>query len=434
MPSSRSCERAAFPILTAMIRGENWTASSVRNPILRKNYRRLGRTFCRSHRISDALCQPALQLVSIIVERSELLSAPHDLKRHLIPALLRVISYADRWIRSPESWEPDQQNLWSSLLNHLFVRWEVPRFFESAWLTKGSLCHLERNWFCDIATGLSWRKLEGVPASTSKRAIHLAMQAPNEFTPRQALRWGQLKALGASSELIEEVLKSVVVNNLSNEEIWSRLFEKVVQNHHFDVRDFTLIADVFEELYRRYQFNRARDLISLPLSELLNHCRHYWSVLLKDSLADGLKFRTHDLQSSGLRRDLTHFTNAQWEPMAEVEDEELVHRAKNGSETTWQIMQLTRPAQLVAEGLAMNHCVGSYRRSCQGNYSAIFALGEIVNESSCRRVIRKATFEVFPKHRWIVQAKGRWNDPLETLEHEVISKWANRNQIRYRSA
>lgn len=432
MSSFRSREGAALSVLAAIIRGEAWTASSVRNPVLRKNYRRLGRAFCRSNKITDSLRGPCLDLFSAVVGRCDLLEVAHPLGRDLVSALIRVGAYSNRWIRSPDEWEPSGDDLWVDLLDHLFVQWEVPVFFRSAWLTKGALRHRERDWFCELATGRNWRMLEGIPASMSKRAVHVALQAPDHLKPREALRWGQLTAMGASGELIGEVLQSCVVNNLSNDEIWSRLFKKVVGERHFAPRDFGLIADVFEGLHRRYQFNRARDLAGLPLRELLTHCRRSWRRLLDDALADGLKFRTRDIRVAGLRKDLQHFTDACWEAMEDVRDEDVVHRAGTGRETRWQVNQLTRHAQLVAEGLAMNHCVGGYRRRCLRRDSAIFSVGKVEVENGCRRVKRKVTVEVCRISRVIAQARRRWNDLPSDLEQEVISTWARRNGIEVR--
>ena len=418
-------------ILIAIIHGEGWKLSSVRNLVLRKNFRRLGRAFCRSNSITDDLRVSCAQLLLVVVERSDLLQVDHALGRHLVTALLRVAAYSDRWIRTPEDWEPEGDDLWMSLLNHLFVRWELPDFFRSAWLTKGTLRHLERDWFCEVANGLNWRKLERVPKSVSKRAVHFAMKAPADLKPRQALRWGQLRSLGASNDLIGEVLRSCVVNNLSNDEIWFRLFEKMVGDENFDSGDFGLVADVFEGLYRKWQFSRARELVGLPLRELLNHCRQYWRILLKDAVTDGLKFRIDDIREAGLRRNLQHFTNAVWEPMESVEDLELRHRTRKGMISSWEIVQLTRHSQLVVEGLTMNHCVGGYRRNCQQESSAIFSVGEIMEEGGCRRVERRVTVEVYPKGRFVVQARRRWNDDPGEIEKEVIGKWARRNGIRY---
>ena len=419
-------------MLTAIIRGEAWTASSLRNPILRKNYRRLNRTFCRSNPVTEDLCEPCLRLLPIVGSRSDLLSAGHRLGRHLIPALLRVAAYADRWIRSPEDWIPKEGDQWSDLLRHLFVRWELPAFFESAWLEKGDLRYLERDWYCDIAAGKNWRKLEKIPASVTGRSVHFAMTAPDELTVREALRWGQLTAMGASPALIDEVLKSCVVNTISNDEVWSCLLAKVVGSKNFESRNFGMMADFFGGLYQWNQFFRARDLVRLPLSELLNHCRKHWRRLLDNALADGLKFKTDDLGDAGLRRDLQRYTHAWWEPMECVPIEEIQHRARNGKKTVWQVTQLVRHSQLVAEAVAMNHCVDSFRRSCQRKFSAIFSVGEMVDQDGCQQVERRVTVEVYRKKRWVIQAKRRWNDEPERVELEVISQWARANAILVR--
>ena len=426
MSSSRFYDGAALSVLTAIIRGEAWTASSLRNPILRKNYRRLNRIFCRSHSITDSLREPSLRLFSVIAERSELLSSEHRLGRELVSVLIRVSAYSDRWIRSPEAWVPMGGDVLRDLMKHLFVQWELPTFFEKAWLAKGDLRYLERDWYCDLAMGKNWRKLEKVPTSVTSRAIHWALQAPESFSIRQALRWGQLMAMGADDDLIEMVLQSAVVQNLSNDEIWFRLLKKVMAAEGFVSHDFGMIADYFEMLYQRSQYFRARELVGLPLDDLRRHCRAYWSRLLEHALEDGLKFDTQDLGEAGLRRELLHFTSAVWDPMEGVHEYEVTPGTKP-EEAHLKIIQLQRHSQLIAEGLAMKHCVGGYRRACQRGYSAIFSLRESNEEGQTMRSIM--TIEVSRKTRRIVQAKAKWNDWPSHKELEILEAWASRNQL-----
>ena len=218
-----------------------------------------------------------------------------------------------------------------------------------------------------------------------------------------------------------------MVQNLSNDEIWFRLLEKVTAEEGFSSRDFGMIADYFELLYQRSQYARARELVGVPLKELRRHCRAYWGRLLEHALEDGLKFHTHDLREAGLRRELLHFTSAIWEPIVGVSEHEMTRRTKSGDLSHLKIIQLQRHSQLIAEGLAMKHCVGGYRRACQRGHSAIFSLREWNDEG--RTVRSVVTIEVSRKTRRIVQAKAKWNDAPRREELEILDAWATHNQL-----
>lgn len=432
MPSSHFAGETMRSVLTAIIRGQPWKASSVPHPILRKNFRRLGRSFCASRTTVGHLVGPCLRLLPVVVERSHLLSTRHVPGRHLIPALLRIAAYSDRWIRSPDDWVPASDNHFGDLLRHLFVRWEIPLFFDSAWLEKGSLKMLERDWYCEIGTGGSWRECEGMPL-VPKKAIHLAMRAPKEMTVREALRWGQMKALKLPDDLIPEVLSSVVVKCLSNEEIWTRLLAKLADAPDFKAKDFGMLADFFHAHYRTCRFNRARDLVALPLHELVRSCWKFWRTLYRNAGADGLSFRSDDLHEPGLRDELWYFCHSSWGRMEDVEDGELCHRDRCGRVTKWRIRQLVKYSQLLVEGQRMQHCVGSYRRDCLSGKSAIFSLGLVHQvDGICERVEPRVTIEVCRHSKWVLQARAKWNAVPGVTESEVLARWGRKDWLRGR--
>jgi hypothetical protein len=429
MSFSRSRSGAAVAIVSAIIRGDAWAASSVRNPVLRSHYRRLGRCFCRANDITDSLRESSLRLFAAIIGRGDLLTSPHSLKRELIPGLLRMAAYADRWIREPEDWVNEGGDLFDALLKHLFVRWEVPCFFRLAWLTKGRLRHLDRDWYCEVAGGKSWRKCDGVPRSVSRRAIHRAMKAPENLTMVQALRWGQLTELGFSSESIGEALSESLTTNLSSDDIWFSLIQKFQGEGDSGFLDFGMIGDFFEVLYRSYQFQRARDLVQLSKSDLLNHCCRYWNTLLDAAQEDGVKFRNPDVRNVGLRKELKQFTFSQWDPMDRVLDEEIRMGRKGGQRTVWRVFQLHRHSQLLAEGMAMRHCVAGYREKCQRGASAIFSIRRLHENESAANLESVMTVEVCRASRRIVQARGRWNARLTCSDEDVLRAWAERNNM-----
>ena len=81
----------------------------------------------------------------------------------------------------------------------------------------------------------------------------------------------------------------------------------------------------------------------------------------------------------------------------------------------WRFTELTNTQQLIDEGNAMNHCVGSYTVSCVDQHSAIFSLQD---ESG-----RIATVEIDPLVKSVEQAQGKCNAGLRKATLSVIDKW-----------
>ncbi|WP_193212425.1 PcfJ domain-containing protein [Luteolibacter marinus] len=434
MSFHRSRTGADLSIVSGIIAGRPWVAATVKNPHLRKHGRALGRTFRQGRAVTDELRGPCLRLFESVARQSQLLVRGHPLERDLVPMLVRVAAYAAEWLRPPEAWRapagaaPKEQ--WEDLLRHLFVEWPMPGFFYSAWRVRGDLRVLERDWFCHVGGGGSWRKAVDFPPSISSRAVHHALMAPADLTIRQALRWGQLMALGAPQALVDDVLGSGMVGDLSNDAVWSRLFAKLVAAGDFDAREFGVIADVLLELMAHFHFNFVRRLLDRPLAELRRHAFGRWRGLLAAAAAEGIRFRNPDVTRTGLRAELRHLTEAAWEPMPGIARFE-VERREQGVEksSVWWIGERLNHAQLMAEGREMRHCVSGYWRRCRSGRSAIFSLRQLHPAVAPERVVSRLTIEVDRGTRRIVQARGKWNRWPDEMEFGILAEWARSNGL-----
>jgi hypothetical protein len=434
MSSVRSRTGEECSIVAGIIAGRPWTASTVKNPHLRKHARALGRTFRDARPVTDALREPCRRAFEALARHSHLLDRAHPLTGDLVPMLVRVSAYAAHWVRPPEDWQaparstPEAQ--WRDFLRHLFAAWPVPEFFDSAWQVRGDLWCLERDWFCHLGRGGSWRKAEGFPKSISRQAVHFALHAPAGLTVREALRHGQLAALGASAALEKEVLASAMTRDLSHDDFWSPLLAKVAAARGFDPREFGVVADVIAELLRHEHFNRARQLIELPFAELRRHAFRRWRGLLEAAKAEGVRFRDPDLTRAALRAELRHFSESGWEPMRDVGRFEIERSEGYEPPSLWLIQERLNHAQLTAEGEALRHCVAGYWRRCREGNSAIFSLLQFHPAVAHERIVPRLTIEVERSSRRVVQARGKWNRGPDATEYRVLEDWAKRNELR----
>lgn len=269
-----------------------------------------------------------------------------------------------------------------------------------------------------------------MPPSITSRALHLAMKAPRTLTIRQALRWGQIRSLGGSPELLAAVLSSRMVDDLSNDAVWSPLFEKLTTATGFDAKHFGLIADTLLEVIRRESWQRAQILTGLPLRELLSHCRRYWRSILKLAGMDQPDSSRKDIHCPHLRHELQQLIAIQWTRLPRSRPFASTH-TEGGQTLSCRIVELTHAWQLVAESRTMKHCVDTYSRSCKLGQCSIFSVrtedvveGKTVTTSHL-------TIEVHRRSRRIVQVRGRRNQYIHPQRIPLLRKWAGEMELRF---
>lgn len=428
--SEESCRSASVVLRIAA--GEPWTARKIRNNNLRQHCHLLARNV--RPQSTQAPLTSLSELLEVIANRTQLFTAIHPTNFPVIPVLARIAAYSDRWIRRPLLWTPDETTeprlLMRSLLQHLFALWPVPEFFDSAWLVKGELIHQERDWYCHLAHGGSLREVQGMPPSISSKGLHLAMSAPTDLTIRQGLRWGQLKALGASDALTAEVLGSRMVEDLSNDAIWSRLFQKFARAADFAPGEFGIIADTLLALISQDQEKKAEALVGLPNRELASYSTRFWQTMMQSIVRDGVNLRKTEITSSHTRYYFRILANAKWSAFLGDYLPDAPQRHSRNS-YRYGIVELTQHTQLIAEGQAMKHCVGSYMRRCKQGWSAIFSLRKYPLGDEAQQMERCATIEVRPRTRQILQVRGKRNQVYRASQIPAIRVWAQKYGLTF---
>ncbi len=419
--------RSGESVVVDVIDGRPWIAHHVRNNNLRQHCHVLASTFRSPHPLTTPLGPAARRLFRHIAHATELLTAVHPKHLQVVPALVRMAHYHERWIRDPSEWMPDPSRSarfqLHDLAAHLFARWPMPEWFGAAWFVKGDLTYLERDWYCHVGRGSSLRKLVGMPPSMTHRALRLAGNAPAHLTIREALRWGQVKALGGSDELMAEVLKSRMVKELSNDAVWSRLMEKMAAAKPSFPRHFGIISDMLLEVIRIDGWSRAEDLVGLPLPELLRHSRRFWTAILASGVEALPEMSKLDIHCPHARAQLGALASTRWARLPYVRDIRVTRERKSGR-TTWSVVELTSLAQLIAETRAMRHCVNSYGKTCVSGHSSIFRMRMHGEEPGCLSGQGNLTIEVNRQSRRVVQIRGQYNRFPTTGEIRLVRHWA----------
>ncbi|BCU76655.1 PcfJ domain-containing protein [Luteolibacter sp. LG18] len=411
-------------LVVHLIDGLPWTVSHVRPNPLRQHCRQLARTFRVSNPIADRLRPRCRRLFEVVADRSGLLTAVHP-SEFRSAVLIRMVWYSDAWCQPPEDWWPDTTTSprvqWRSLLRHLFGPYPVPAFFESAWFVEGPLSCPERDWYCLASAGKSLRRAQGMPPSVSARALHLAMQAPADFTIRQALRWGQLRALGCRPRFRKLVLESGMASDFRNDAVWLKLMAKVAVTRSGQ-RDFGKVVDFLAEELRWTGSASGLKWVGLPWDELRTKARRFWRKALAQSQQQGVAWPRAELGNPLFRLRLSHCLRDRWEPMPEPP----LFESGTQGRWRWEILQLTTQLELMMEGRAMKNCLATYGKLCREGRAAIFSfrLAEDWEPTT-----RWCVVDVDPSSRKVMQVRDRANHRLPWQSVPFLRDWARRHGL-----
>jgi hypothetical protein len=96
----------------------------------------------------------------------------------------------------------------------------------------------------------------------------------------------------------------------------------------------------------------------------------------------------------------------------------------------WEIKQICNIDDLFREGQRMHHCVASYAKSCVIGDCGIFNVSCSNNfNKGYGKLISHATVEI-SRGKTLVQARGKWNKPVEKKVMKIIKLWARDNKIK----
>ena len=321
------------------------------------------------------------------------------------------------WIRSPNLWVPRSHNArrqFASLSRHLLARYPVPAFLDAAWLRGDPAADRYRAWFRHIGAGRSLRLLTA-PIRWTKRAGHHFLRAPEHYSVEQALRWGQIRALGGEPRLVEAVVASRLGTSLENEAFWSTVLAFLARHPWLDPAQVGPIVDyLHDQRFTRQDVFVARgDRRQLPPPQpRLSMKGRSLEALLRQ-----VERWHRDLARSGPG------AGRSWGPSGIGElDFETGVRGENLR--VWRVRELLSAAELRREGSAMHHCVATYASGCASGHSSIWTL----ELWSFERVQKRLTIALNANHV-IVECRGRCNRPPNTQERQILSRWAEQEGL-----
>ena len=323
-----------------------------------------------------------------------------------VDGLYAISAHSEHWQRAPESWKPVRHGLYNrfgELLRHLFALYPLPSFFDSAWFAGvGPEATRQQQWYLHVGRGGNIRSA-GLPMAYTKRMAHLFLQAPDDYSVTNALRWGQILALGGSKELVEHLNATPLGSRLEHEDFWISLIHFLVNNPMMDLSKVGPVVDYIEYLKFRNREPVDGDAgveAAGPPSGPPDP-RFSMKGRTADSLLDLV-----DAWHRAMSKE-TGGTAGGWADSGFPEFEFIEEEADSGHTIRWTISEILTRTELFREGKAMKHCVRSYAHSCAKGTKSVWSVKrEDTDTGANRRVLTIALKNDMSR---VVQARGKCN-------------------------
>lgn len=333
--------------------------------------------------------------------------------RTYFDGLLGVIRSHALWIRPISSWKPPcrhPRQMFSNLVRHLFAEYPVPQFMDSVWfLHEGEESERMQGWFRHLGKGLNLRTAQ-LPIRYTKRMAHDFMQAPAHYRVTDALRWGQILALGGTARLVEAVCATDLGGDFSDDDFWVSVFRFFIANPRLESSHVGPMIDFLLDQRRPgIQITRNGEQVQVPAP----HPNYSMKGRTPQSVM-------RQMEEWHRRLEEQEHPDVHWTSLGLAEYEQVDGSVELGTVRKWTVTELLSSADLVAEGRAMHHCVASYINHCLDGISSIWAM----RLESGDGMTSQATIEVRPGRKLIVQARGRYKAGLTGYQRLVLQRWA----------
>ena len=354
-----------------------------------------------------------LKLLLYLEDNSDLLK-----ETIYIQGIAALANHHESWLRSPEIWKVKKHNRdrqFSELARHLLAAYEVPFFMDSVWFN-GNVTH--QDWFKHIGTGQNIRTAADMPIPFTKKMAHHFLKAPRHYTIEEALRWGQVHALGGDKYLADALRGTRLTETFSNDDFWINVIRFFIANPMLDVNHANPIIDYI--WHQKYQNRRV--FIEQGVAREIGPAQPNFSMRRRtpETLLHQVEAWHGELGREAKSGELEWFGSE----IGEFHTLEGSEAARNMK--FWSIRELLSSDELIDEGRALGHCVSTYARSCHTGRSSIWSL-EIEDENGRRKIL---TIEVAPQAKLIRQVRGKRNRSATPKEKDLLGRWAEQEGLR----
>lgn len=337
---------------------------------------------------------------------------------YYVDALISMHSHRHRWIRSIDEWAPNSHNRekqFLSLVQHLFLKYKVPKFFSSVWFRRDASAKRYQKWCIDIGNGHNPR-LGPAPIPLTKKAAHFFLSAPDGYSIEQAIRFGQIRAAGGNNRLCNAVIGTRLGADFSNDEFWQSVIRFFIRNPSLELSQVGPIVDFLQ--YHKYE--RQQVFLENGETRWMPPPQPHLSMKKRTLVALLTQVNQWHRRLGKIKENL----GVRWASSG-IRAANFV-RGKDARKTIWRINELLSHKELVREGNSLKHCVATYSRYCRDGHSSIWSM---TSEDSAGNLRRRQTIEV-NRYRRIVQCRGRMNKLPTDQERQIVEMWAKAESLQ----
>ncbi|MBK6895661.1 MAG: PcfJ domain-containing protein [Alphaproteobacteria bacterium] len=332
-------------------------------------------------------------------------------------AATRLYLYRQNWIREPKTWKPRSYNArkqFASLAQHLFARYPVPSFMESAWFDTRKDGALKRRWYIHLGAGRNMRTAPELPVPLTKMVAHHFILAPNCCGILEAFRWAQVCAFGGDERLALAVARTWLGQTYEHAAFWDSVVRYFIEQRELPHTQIPVVVD-----YLQSQKYKVRECVTGPGT-------------VETIQPPQPKLRMHGRSLAALLRQVERWQKEE-KKLAGVQNlyfkksgiKEFLWSPTKSPDEYWTIRELLSGADLIREGRTLNHCVATYARYCTSGWCSLWSL----ERHQGGKVEKCQTLEV-DDEREIVQCAGHNNRDPSIEEMKAVRKWADTARLK----
>jgi len=335
-----------------------------------------------------------------------------------IRGVLALTNDAAQWLRPIETWRPrshNRQRQFSSLVRHLFARFDVPAFMDQAWL-QGNTTYQE--WFKHIGRGGSMRTAPGLPVPLSKKMAHHFLAAPDDYPIEAAILWGQVHAVGGDQRLADALRGTRLRQDFHDNGFRLSLLRFFAAN---PLLDLVHVGPIIDYIWHEKYENRVV-FVERGVAQEVGPAQPNFSMRGRTVPA---LLRQVEAWHRQLGRE-SKGQNLRWNHSA-IRDWQFNEGTKQSQNMkVWRIRELLSGQELAGEGRKQRHCVATYARSCHTGKCSIWAM-DCETEAGQEKCV---TIEVHNADKTIRQVRGKGNRFPTPKEKEILQRWATQAGLR----
>ena len=334
----------------------------------------------------------------------------------LIDALMRMANHSADWIRPLSGWKPKSHNRHvqlGELARHLFAKYPIPRFMDSAWLENDN--YAWQIWFLHLGLGGNIRTVVDLPVPLTKKMAHYFLKAPNNYDPHEAIRYGQIMTMKGTPRLVDAANAARTSLSERQNDFWISVYRFFIDNAMLDIAQFGPVVDYLSN----QKYGGERVFVAPGVVEEAPPPQPNLSMHRRDP---GTLLRQVQDWHTRLGKAIKG-KNLQWESCG-IGEFELTTGTEGKSLRIWTISEILNQRDLIKEGKDMRHCVASYAGSCSSGRVSIWTL----EVDSFKGKQKLATIEV-NKNKNITQTATKDNKKIDSVALSAIRRWATKEKL-----